>query len=63
MSSWNIDPEATSSAGVELKQLVIALVTEIKLCTRQKLYDVQPARVNKKDVIGTGQSWSWWRES
>ena len=45
-----MDPKATSSAGFELKQLVIALVTENKLYTRQKLYDVQPAWVNRKDV-------------
>jgi hypothetical protein len=51
LSSWNVDPEATLSAGVELKQLVIALVTENNLFTRQKLYDVQPARVNKKDIL------------
>jgi hypothetical protein len=43
LSSWNVDPEATSSAGgVEVKQLVIALVTENKLYAGRKLYDAQP---------------------
>jgi hypothetical protein len=39
-----MDPETTSSAGVELKHLVIALVTENKLYAgHNKLYDVQLA--------------------
>jgi hypothetical protein len=44
-----MDQKGPSAKGVTLKETILTLVSEKKLHTRSKLYDVEPAELNTKN--------------